>query len=409
MNTSDAEWSRLLSMANEGDGFAVDHLVEGKLRGCLPPLVEDSFDEQCFLYWTRDSLYTEEVRKSASCHDMEESEEVRDRDTVRIEFRLVDEKAMRRLIGIGLEGSYEVSVSFHPHSQKKVRVELQEELEEKGGMPLLSKVRAWEAMGFKMVRDWAQRRRTSSVRTLKTLHPQATAEQVQSRGVWYSLLTLPVTLNGRSKSHKKGLVKNRFFFGLREDPDDERSTLHVMRLKVTTDFFSNPGSATNDTCIQSRMKIQTSTKCELVDGECSRSESGVEYSNGTFGSTSFDCGKTDNLGKDSSFSCDTLWMLTPGVSERVTVGIEYELGVGPETEARGFTKLNLLKWLCNSSRKSISSRTLSWTIDGSFGFMDDLKRSGRLRRVRNTNRSWKLSEESKLNARKASIIASARF
>jgi hypothetical protein len=417
MNTTDREWSRFLQMANEGDGFAVDHLVEGKLRGCLPSLVEDSFVDQCHVYWTRDSPYTEESKISASIHDIGEATECRDGGAVRMDFRVVDEASMRRLIGIGIDGNFEVSVTFHPNSDKKIRAELREEAASRDDLPLLDRVRGWEAIGFKMVREWTQKRKVSSARTIGAFVPPTEDFLRGSRAVSYTLIFLPRLMHGKtSKGVKKGIVESKVVFGLREDPDAENTKLHVMRLQLFSDFVPTlDRKMANENCtIRTNMKIQTGSHGAFVDGNCEKSDaSSVVYTHGNFGSPKFDCGQTSSMSvradPQSSFSCNTLWMLTPGVTERVTIGIEHEMGDECEGEKKVVTRGKMLRWLWDTPKPSACVKSMHINMDGNFSFMDDLERWGLLRRVRNRNKSWKLDEESKINARKASIVASARF
>lgn len=154
------EWGQLVAAANSGDGTAVDHLIDARLKNELPPHEEQTFAESCFCYWTRDGPYTKEIRAGAAAHDPEELSSARDANATRMDFRFIEASHMSRLLGIGFEGSWDVSVTFHPHSAIAMRVHM---VEEPFDSDLYLKSRTWVRSGYKLVREW-KRSRVSSVR-----------------------------------------------------------------------------------------------------------------------------------------------------------------------------------------------------------------------------------------------------
>jgi hypothetical protein len=69
------ERGQLLAAANNGDGTAVDRLIDARLEN-EPASEEQIFAESSFCYWTRDGPYTKTSRTGAAAHDTQKSSAV---------------------------------------------------------------------------------------------------------------------------------------------------------------------------------------------------------------------------------------------------------------------------------------------------------------------------------------------
>ncbi|GAQ91108.1 hypothetical protein KFL_007280070 [Klebsormidium nitens] len=220
------EWGRLIAAANAGDGMAVDHLIDARLKGELPKNEEQAFEESCFLYWFRDGPYSQEARKNATSHDPEESSLSRDKNANRMDFRFVEASHMSRLLGLGLEGSWDVSVTFHPHSPIKVRVHMVEE-PEAPKVDAYTQSRAWQRSGYKLVREW-KRARVASVRQNPSMQAFQRRGQL-ARGVSYIIQCFSSTSKGSSRGAVADLtLKASLGEADGEDPGCSTKVLRVL-------------------------------------------------------------------------------------------------------------------------------------------------------------------------------------
>ncbi|GAQ91396.1 hypothetical protein KFL_007780040 [Klebsormidium nitens] len=355
MENASTEWSKVLQAANSGDGFAVDHLVEGKLKGILPAFVEEAFEEQCFLFWSRDGEYTEEIRAACTAHDPLEPAVQRDVDVVVLDVRFIDPSSAHRFLGIGMEGEFAVSVTYHAKSAKSIRVLIWEEDSREDG-ELYVRVRGWEASGFKLVREWTPRTRVSSARTRISFgKPESERPSIlfKGRSVCYTIKTSEqIPQNKSATGVKRGNVNLTLRVGLREPVVGSEDDLVVMRVQAECIVVPEVGKGVKSVRVRSVCKIGGSQgSCSLVDGNSGHQEEGAtDYCNWKYGGDVFDCGRTHLIDSarqtHSLLRPDTLWMLSSKGLQAVTVATEHEMG---ESEGKVGIKARLSRLFSDES------------------------------------------------------------
>lgn len=430
MEVTPEQWSHMFATASHGDGFAVDHIIEGKLNGRLPKHLEDEFEERCFLFWSRDGPYTDEIRASCAMHDPEERAALRDENAARLDVRFIDPSSMLRFIGIGLEGNYDISISFHPESRKAYRVHIREETDD-DEMDLYKKSKLWEATGYKLVREWKVRPRVASVRTIGTSSMRTSASSAEpadriskGRSVVYTLETVGKTVQNKSgRWLKKAEVDLTVHMGLREPEVDVKDSASVM--KVATLAFARPLATDAEghrVRIASKVDMRSSGGlCSLVDSDVGKSNGVLdvmEYRNGQFGDSSFDCGSTDvfDLGTrpGSAHSSSTFWVLRSSDVRSFLIKVEHELEE-MKGDSNGGLKEKFVRLFStdagatSKSRTVVCSRVLKVYVMSDLSFMDYLETAGIMRRIRKNNCSWNKTREVNFTVQRANLVASARF
>lgn len=420
METTSTEWSKLLQAANSGDGFAVDHLVEGKLKGILPAFVEDAFEEQCFLFWSRDGDYTEEIRAACTAHDPLEAADQRDADVVVLDVRFIDPSSTHRFLGMGLEGEFAFSISFHPKSGKSIRILIWEEDSRIDG-DLYVRVQGWEASGFKLVREWTSRSRVSSARTRTSFSRQEIAKEpvtFKGRSVSYTIKTLTQTPQRKASTGlKRGDVSLTLKVGLREPIMGSEDDLVVMRVQAESVVRPQIEKGVKSIRVRSVCKINGSQgSCSLVDGNQGSHEDGAtDYCNWKYGGDAFDCGRTHIIDcarqTSSPLKPDTLWMLSSKGLQGVAIMTEHEICESEDREKPGI-KARLSRFFSEEStvNKIITcNRHLRISVVSDMAFLNELEKACLMCRFRKNNSSWNKTHQQNVRARREKLIASARF
>ncbi|GAQ89840.1 hypothetical protein KFL_005680070 [Klebsormidium nitens] len=324
------EWSRLVAAASAGDGMAVDHLIEARLKGELPPSEEQAFEESCFLYWFRDGPYSQEARKNATSHDPEESNLSRDKNASRMDFRFIEASHMSRLLGLGLEGSWDVSVTFHPHSSNKVRVHIVEE-PEAPKVDWYAQSRAWQRSGYKLVREW-KRARVASVR--QNLSMQAFQKRGQlARSVSYIIQCFSSTSKGTSRSAVADLtLKASLGETDEEDPGSSTNILRVL-LSATCTATNELGGQVSH---RGQIDLYGGSFCSLADWSVKESAKldVPDSCDAHHGASTLRCNRLDDLsgvGDVSDMQLDTMWLLQDKGMHTFRASVKHELEVARES------------------------------------------------------------------------------
>lgn len=420
MEPTSTERSKLLQAANSGDGFAVDHMVEAKLKGILPVFIEDAFEELCFLFWSRDGDYTEEIRAACTAHDPFEAAEQRDADVVVLDVRFIDPSSTSKFLGIGLEGEFAMSISFHPRSTKSIRVLIWEEDSRADG-DLYMRVKGWEASGFKLVREWTPKSRVSSARTRTSFTRERQEKEpvvFKGRSVAYTIKTLAQTPHNKSSTGvKRGDVNLTLKIGLREPIMGAEDDLVVMRVQVDCVVTPQVEKGVKSVRIRSVCKINgAQASCSLVDGNSGSHEEGAtDYCNWKYGGDAFDCGRTHLMDAErqtcSPLRPDTLWMLSSKALQSVAVATEHEISAGGGQEKTSI-KARLSRMFSEDgdiNRLVTCNRYLKIFVVSDMAFLNGLEKACLMCRVRKNNGSWNRTHEQNARARREKLIASARF
>lgn len=377
------EWGRLIAAANAGDGMAIDHLIDARLKAELPPGEEQTFEECCFLYWIRDGSYSQDARKNASLHDQEESSLSRDKNATRIDFRFIEASHMSRLLGLGLEGSWDVSVTFHPHSPIKVRVHLVEE-PEASKVDLYALSRSWQRSGYKVVREW-KRARVASVRTHTSVQPFQKRGHL-ARGISYIIQCV------RSQSaHSKGMTRSilsdlALKVSLSEsDVEEPSDCTSIMRVSVSAvcSAGSDPAARASH---RGQVDLYGGNFCSLADWSV-RECAGLDMPDSVdaqHGATTIRCTRLQDLSGAADMQLDTVWLLTSKDMHTFRASVKHELEATRDTPGR---KNNLMGRFSRLFREPASpvlsvSKSLSMYVTCDLSFCDFLGKLGMMRRVR---------------------------
>jgi hypothetical protein len=426
MDTTQQEWDKLLNAANGGDGFAIDHIVEGRLRGSLPPSLRDAYEAQCFLMWSRDGDYTADLKKAAAAHDPSEPVAFRDDDVSVLDVRFVDASSACSFLGLSLEGDFDISISFHPRSTKPIRVLLREESGADGAdddPDVLERSKMWESSGYKVLREWTPRSRVSFRRTSFDGRPppKAQNDNFKGRSVVYTIRTLSARMQGKSNKGADSDLDVRL--GIREPmPEADDSSLV---LKVTTIARISPRQEKGGTSVRAVSSVRITTSagaCSLVDCDTGSHQVGIferlgnaVYCNWIFGGHTFECGRTAVVPltspAESEFCANSFWLLASKGSRSMHLESNNEVSDASEVDKRGLkAKLSRIFSDDKSAKPTLySQKRLEIYLQGNAAFIDRLERQGVLRRIRKNNTSWNKTQADNLKTRRASLVASARF
>jgi hypothetical protein len=418
METTQQEWDKLLTAANGGNGFAIDHIVEGRLRHALPASLREAYKDQCFLMWSRDGEYADDVKAAAAAHDPTESAAFRDEDVSVLDVRFVDVASACKFIGLGVEGDYDISISFQKRSAKPIRMLLREEEGIGADGDKFERSKMWEASGFKLVREWTPRSSIASVRSRTSLDgrppTKAQNENFKGRSVVYAIRTLTQKMQNKSGRGAEASLEVRF--GLREPlPDAEDSSL-VVRVSTCGRILTRAEKGCFSIRAASLVRIaSTAGACSLIDCDAGgHREGSAVYCNWQFGGHMFECGRTavTPLGSPSAeLSTTSFWLLAARVIRTMTIDWDNELTDASEAEdKRGFRAKFLRIFSDNrSARPVLSHKRMDVCFMGDSTFIDRLERQGILRRVRKNNVSWNKTLTDNMKVHRASMVASARF
>jgi hypothetical protein len=410
------EWGQLVAAANDGDGPAVDHLIDARLKNELPPSEEQIFAESCFCYWTRDGPYTKDSRTGAAAHDPGELSSARDANATRMDFRFIEASHMSRLLGIGFEGSWDVSVTFHPHSTTTVRIHMVEEQREKGekGTDLYSTVRSWVRSGYKLVREW-KRSRVSSMRQ----NFSAYRKGFVARKVVYSVRCVSAqTLS--DKHSPKGAIQSvasglTMRMALSESPSMPESSGGSGRdgagnvLQVSTCAVCTVGTSNSGDSFAHRVQLDLygGSCCNLADWGSDANDS----IDAQHGASTLRCIRSEVLNSSADVSemqVNTAWLLSAKGIHTFRASVHHDMELTDAKKVKGFGRVTrFFKDRQNSAPTSTSlavSNTLSMYVTCDLEFADFLNKLGVMRRVRDGSLCSNQSIQ-----RLGSVGASARF
>lgn len=422
MDTTPHEWDRLLVAANAGDGFAIDHIVEARLRGTLPAALREANEDQCFLMWSRDGEYCDDVKEAAAAHDPSEPSAFRDEDVSVLDVRFVDTTSTCSFMGLGVDGCYDINISFHPRSSKPIRVLLREEESEAADdeQDVYEKSKMWEASGYKLIREWTPRSKVASARTRTSFDgrqpTKAHSDNFKGRSVVYTIKTLTERAQGKppAGSSRGAEADLDVHFGIREPMPDAEDPSPVAKIATSARIVPRQKKGCSSVRIRSTLRIATNAgACSLVD--C---DSGVQreggWCNWQFGAHRFECGRSavQSAGMlPSELRSNSLWLLSTKPVRTMTIVSDNEVSDATEEDKRGIkSKLSRLFSDERAARPPLTShKSLEVSIASDVAFIDRLEKQGILRRVRKNNASWNKSQADDLKARRASLVASARF
>ncbi|GAQ85048.1 hypothetical protein KFL_002190020 [Klebsormidium nitens] len=226
-----------------------------------------------------------------------------DEDVSVLDVRFVNASSACSFLGLGLEGDYDISISFHPRSAKPIRVLL---MEESGAdatdddPDVLERSKMWESSGYKVLREWTPRSRVSSRRTSFDGRPppKAQKDNFKGRSVVYTIRTLSARMQGKSNKGADSDLDLRL--GIREPmPEADDSSLV---LKVTTITRVLPRQEKGCTSVRAVSSVRITTSAgarSLVDCDTGSHQVGIferfgnaVYCNWIFGGHTFECGRT---------------------------------------------------------------------------------------------------------------------
>lgn len=406
------EWGQLVAAANSGDGTAVDHLIDARLKNELPPREEQTFAESCFLYWTRDGAYTRESKTSAAAHEPEELSSARDFNATRMDFRFIEASHMSRLLGIGFEGSWDVSVTFHPHSAIAVRILMIEEQgggggEGNGQQELYSKTRSWVRSGYKLVREW-KRARVSSVRQNFASSKQDKKGLI-SRQVVYTVRSA----NAQALAPKKVIESIASGLTLRlslsESPlgAGEDAPTSVLRIATSAVCTAGSTSSCNSVYHRGQLDLYGGSFCSLADW--STRADATDSIDAQHGASTLRCVRSETLSSTSEVSemeLSTVWLLHARGMHTFRASVNHELST--ETSAKTGKLFGRMARVFKDSRDKSTclsvSHSISMYVTCELDFADFLNKLGVMRRVRDGALSSNKSVQ-----RLSTVGASARF
>jgi hypothetical protein len=343
------DWAVVLKAANGGDSLAIDYLIGAKLKEELPSNVNQIFTESCFLYWIKDGPYDDVTKKFATIYEPDESSEKRDTDACRIDVRFIDAVSMSRFLGLGLEGSWKATITFHPLSTKKIRV----------SMTIQESQISFHQMEYKLVRSWKSPR-VNSVRTIAGLPRKG-----NSRGIWYVI---------KPSSEKAQLTMH---ISLSETP--ECKVLGADATAICINLLDQPGVASNH---RVQVDMFGGNFCSVADWNADPSVGAVDCHHG---STHFRFTASEEILTVSDVSemrVSTMWLLQGDEMHTFRVSANHENKPALRREIVG----KLSKWFSESPVKSkqmiTTLNSLSIFVTCDLGFIDVLSKMGTMRRVR---------------------------
>ena len=404
---SPEEWSRILTSANEHDGFAIDTLIKGKLNGVLSDEADYEFEQRCFLSWIKDGNFDGDMEELCKLQTFAESTEERDDNASRLDVRFVDPRSMARFIGIGLEGDFEVSITYHPNSEKPTRVYLRE-LERVSDADLQARVDSWEDRGYKQCREWmprpssSKRAASSSLKSLSDLISPLKGRVVT---YWIQFASVEVPFkSSRIAGSKETLADLTLRMSLREPAADGTDTDGLMKISVLSTVTPLQVGAFESFSVVSKIEIRgAQNMCKFVDGridQASAEARTADYCNGKHGDSSFDCGRTDMFStrdrEGSDLSVDTFWMVSARSMKSLQVKSQHILEDVKVDETGGLKEILSKDPLASEvgSMKVLRAwRVETIKIMTDLLFMDYLRKACISSRIRNSNTSWKERKE----------------
>lgn len=198
-----------------------------------------------------DTPYTRESKTDATLHDPEELGTTRDANATRMDFRFIEASHMSRLVGIGMEGSWDVSVTFHPHSRIPLRVLM---VEEPARSNLYLSSRSWVRNGYKLVREWKRSRIMSARQHFSPLRIEK--KGVVSRTVAYTIRCANSQATSNQTSLTSGLALQ---VSLSESPMADGNVLRVSGSSTCTT------ASTEGISHKGQLDLYGGTFCGLAD------------------------------------------------------------------------------------------------------------------------------------------------
>jgi hypothetical protein len=372
------DWGRLIGAANAGDSLATDHLIDAFLKGELPEQEEQTFEESCVMYWVKDAPYSHEAKTNAMSHDSQESSINRDKNASCMHFRFTEAAHMSRLLGLGLQGFWEVSVTFHPHSHLKIRVHMVEE-EPRAQPDLYAKTRAWQRAGFKIVREW-KRLRIISVRQHFPSQPLQ-RPSLDARNVTYSILCASKTTT--SEDAASGL---RIDAALSTGEGDEQAT-NVFRVSASAIFTAANASAGKGVCHKGELNLYGGSFCSLADWQ-SKEDPNTEMRDSIdahHGATTFRCTRSEAMQSAtdiSEMSIETVWLLHSTGMHTFRASVQHELEILKRPQGKLLSRVSRLFRDSTTAAVVSLSHSLSIYVTCDLSFADFLTKLGVMRRVR---------------------------
>lgn len=370
------DWGRLFSAANAGDPLAIDHLIDARLKGELPHNDAQTFEESCFMYWIKDSVFTQEAKMNAALHDSQESDHLnRDKNATCIQLRFIEAAHMSRLLGLGLNGNWDISVTFHPHSHLKIRVHMVEEAPAAGQADMHARSRAWQRAGFKLVREW-KRTRVASVRQFASL--RLMRPSLDARNVTYSILC--ATKTATSNNDRSASSALRIDASLSEVVEDQSK---VFRVSVSA-ICSASNGGTGKVNHTGQLDLYGGSFCSLADWNSTDMSDSVDAQHG---GTTFRCTRSEELqsaAEISEMSIGTVWLLQSTGMHTFRASVRHELeNSSLPRKGKLLSRVSRLFRDSGSAAAVMSlSNALSVYVTCDLSFADFLTKLGVMRRVR---------------------------
>lgn len=401
------EWGKLIGAANTGNGMAVDHLIDARLKNELPPNEAQSFAESCFMYWMRDEPYTKEDRETASLHDPEEAPTTRDAQATRMDFRFIEAAHMARLLGVGLEGVWDVSVTFHPYSSTTVRVNFVQQAKEAASEDgLYSRTRLWMRSGYKLVREWKRARITSARQTFSD--PRFERKAAASRCVPYRVRCLtsqemlpkgnPVQSAASGLTLRICLVDS----GVAEEIGSSANVLRVAAEAVCT--ASSVGGLQGGVLYRGQLDLYGGSFCSLADWSSRDDGDSIDAQHGD---STIRCIRSEALSgaaEVSDIQLSTCWLLQAKGMHTFRASVRHEIEPGSAVAKEGRILGRMKRLFRETAAKTgalVINDSISIYVSCDLDFAHFLHKLGMMRRVRDS--------ASTLVKRSSVVGASARF